>query len=69
MIDLAKFVGACNEIKASMDKCFKKEKEHTRRANWEKAQAENEHFIKINARILAIEAREKAAAEANVVKK
>ncbi len=47
-----------------MDKCFKLEKEHTRRANWENARDENEQFIRVSARIKLIEAREKKEAAA-----
>jgi hypothetical protein len=36
---MAKFVGVCGNAKAALDKCFKKEKEKKRDANFQRAKA------------------------------
>mmetsp|Transcript_32314 Transcript_32314/g.30819 ORF Transcript_32314/g.30819 Transcript_32314/m.30819 type:complete len:96 (+) Transcript_32314:236-523(+) len=39
-----KFMGACNDEKADMDKCFRAEKEEMRYANQEKGRAFDQRF-------------------------
>ena len=39
-----KFFGACNEVKAEMDRCFKAEKEEKRRANMQRSREVEERF-------------------------
>ena len=39
-----KFIGACNDIKAQMDHCFKAEKEEKRRANMQRSKEVEERF-------------------------
>ena len=40
----AKFVGACNVVKAELDACFRKQKEFKRTVNLAKARAERERM-------------------------
>lgn len=39
-----KFFGACNEIKAQMDHCFKMEKEEKRRVNMQRSKEIEDRF-------------------------
>lgn len=58
-----KFLGACNEAKYALDKCFKKEKEKTRDANFKRARA-SDTFVRQKMQ----EAREQRAAAATTDK-
>lgn len=42
-----KFLGKCNDQKAKLDACFKLEKEHKRKANFNKAIEERKAFEKL----------------------
>ncbi len=41
---LAKFWGACNDAKATLDACFRKQKDFKRKVNLAKARAEKERL-------------------------
>lgn len=55
---LGKFVGACNDHKASLDRCFRAEKQAKRSLNHAKAKAEQE---RLRARVAARRAEEAGA--------
>ena len=44
MLCTGKWFGACNDAKASLDSCFRREKEKKRMANSLKAKADNHSF-------------------------
>ncbi len=43
-ISTGKFIGACNDAKAALDKCFKAEKDVKRRLNMERAKETEKEF-------------------------
>ena len=54
----AKFWGACNDPKASMDRCFREEKERTRSANLAKARIFDKKFADFQAKQAALKEKE-----------
>lgn len=53
---LGKFVGACNDVKAEMDWCFRAEKEEKRSANMVKARDFDARFEKHLAKLEEVKA-------------
>lgn len=46
-----KYLGACNDLKVDLDKCFRDEKERARKRNAEKAKRDKQRFEEIKRKV------------------